>query len=282
MNRVSFQNDVYTLPSCWDELTTQQIETLARLVQQGLTVNDLLFRFTLSCMGMSMAYRYRVRVNGNDYFYVRHGIKRVYLISPEQMAVVTETMNWLVSENSIKPTSCKNPYHEFYYKPFRRLFGPADGITSISLNEWIQVEIERSQWNVSNDEHHLNRLLAILWRPTCLQHPDGDKRAPLRQDDISPRAKLLAKVPFYKKQVMLWFYQASIEFIAAKFPDIFTGGTPGNGSVFDGFMDLVNDLAQNDLAKIDKVREAPLYEALYNIQSIMKRNEKQQKSNGTV
>jgi hypothetical protein len=47
-------------------------------------------------------------------------------------------------------------------------------------------------------------------------------------------------------------------------------------------MQMVNDLAKNDLTKIDKVREAPLYEALYNIQSIVKQNEKTTKPENGV
>jgi len=282
MISVRFQNDEYTIPACWDELTTAQIETLARIVGKGLTVNELLFRFALHCMGMRMAFRYKVRVNDEDCYYIRHGIKRIYLVSPTQMAVLADSLSWLICENSIKPTSCKNPYHEFYPKRFARLFGPADGLTNISLNEWIQVEIERQAWGVSGSDHHLNRLLAILWRPTCLRHPDGDKRAPLRQDDIDTRAKRIAGLPWHKKQTMLWFYQASLEFIATKFPEIFSGGTAGESSVFDGFMQMVNDLAKNDLTKIDKVREAPLYEALYNIQSIVKQNEKTTKPENGV
>jgi hypothetical protein len=273
MIEVKFQNDIYSLPSCWDDLTTPQLETLAKLVSTQVSLNELLFRFALCCMGMRMALRYKVVVNGEDCYYVRHGITRVYLVSPQQMAVLADSMLWLVHENSIKPNTCRNPYPEFALKRFRRLFGPADGLTNITLNEWMQIELERDVWENTQNDKFLNRMLAVMWRPTAVKHPDGDKRSPLRQDTLEIRAKQFARVPEHKKQVMVWFYGGCVAFIAQKFDEVFSGSAGGDTSAFDGFMQLVNDLAKNDLTKIDKVRESPLYEALYNIQCIMKQNE---------
>jgi hypothetical protein len=273
MIEVRFQNDKYSLPSCWDDLTTQQFESLAKLVKTQIMLNELLFRFALSCMGMRMAFRYKVKVNGDDCYYIRHGITRIYLVSPVQMGVLADSMSWVVTDNSIKPTVFKNPYPEFSIKRFKRLFGPAEGLTNITLNEWMQIEVERDAWEKTQNNEFLNRMLAVMWRPTTVNHPDGDKRAPLRQDTLDDRAKRMAKVPDHKKQVMIWFYTGCISFISAKFSEIFSSNESGELSTFDGFMQMVNDLAKNDLTKIDKVRESPLYEALYNIQSIMKQNE---------
>ena len=281
MNTVKFQNDTYSLPECWDEITTSQIETLAELVQKGITENELLFRFALYCMGMRLAWRYSVTVDGVECFYIRHGITRIYLVSPVQMAVVTNSMKWMVEDNQIRPSITKNPYHELYFSRYRRLIGPANLLTNILTSEWILAETEKAEWINKKNDYHLNRLLAVLWRPTAKNLPDGDNRAPFRQETFEQRAIQMARVKPCKKQVMLWFYQSCIDYLAEKFKDVFSEGEPSDKPLFDNFMQLVTDLAKDDLTKIPKVYKAPLYEMLYTLQSIVEKAEKAKENNKT-
>jgi hypothetical protein len=279
MIEVKFQNDTYSLPESWDEVTTPQLETLAQLIQKGVTENELLFRFALYCMGMRMAWRYSVKVNDSECFYIRHGITRVYLVSANQMAVLTSYIQWIVDDNQVKPVITKNPYHELFTSRYRRLIGPADMLANISTSEWILAEIEKAEWANTKNEHHLNRLLAILWRPTAKSHPDGDKRSPFRQETFEQRTAQMAKVKHQKKQVMLWFYQSCLAALANKFPDVFREGEAGDKSPVDSFMQLVTDLAKDDLSKVDKVYISPLYQTLYTLQSIIEKSEKSKENN---
>jgi len=279
MINVTFQNDVYQLPEKWDEITGPQLETLAQLIQKGLTENELLFRFALFCMGMRMAWRYSLRVNNLDCYYVRHGITRIYLVSPFQMAVLAQSISWMVDDNRINPKITKNHYHEFYPCRYRRLFGPADAISNLLTSEWILAEMERIAWNNSKNEHHLNRLLAILWRPTASNHPDGDRRAPFQEATFEKRIDQIAKIKPFQKQVMLWYYEACIAFLAEKFKDVFSEGEASGKDPVDGFMQLVTDLAKDDLSKIDKIHSSPLFQTLYTLQSIIEKHNKRKDKN---
>lgn len=275
MITVTFQNDTYTLPSHWDELTTQQFETLAQLTINGETANNLLFKFALHCMGMRLAWRYKVRVNDLDCYYIRHGIKRVYLVSPFQMAVLTSSMQWLIDSNTITPTTIKNPYYAL-----EKFYGPADGLSNILTKEWILAEVYRSEWLSSKSDNDLNRFLAILWRPTAKHHPDGDMRAPFRAEAIDARARQMAKLKPYQKQVMLWFYNGCLDFLSVKFPDVFTQGDNGTGkSPIDGFSQMLNDLAKDVSSEIDNLNDSPLYKTLYLLQGIIEKANKKAKHN---
>lgn len=274
MINVRFQNHNYSLPEKWEELSTQQVETLAKLAQTDMPQVELLFRFALYCMDMRMAWRYSVKVSGLPCYYVRHGITRVYLVSPGQMAVLASSMQWLIEDNAIKPNSIKNPYHEVHIGR-KKFFGPADGLSNLLTKEWILAEVERSQYQATQNEYHLNRFLAILWRPKASNHPDGDKRAPFRQDALDELSQQMGKFKPHQKQVMLWFYNECLEYLSNKFEPVFSNSEEGDGdgSVIDNFMQMVTNLAKDDLSKTDKVYNAPLYQTLYTLQSILKKAE---------
>ena len=276
MNIVEFQNDTYNFPSSWDELTQDQLEVLAKLQIQGCSRSELLTKLALFIVGMRLAYKHQVIINGNYYYYVRHGITKIYLISPEQLSFLADSLSFLIDGSEIFPKLIRNPFKELHVKLFYRIFGPDDGLINITVDEFIQAEIERNIYEQTKNTLHFNRFLAILWRPTCIKHPDGDQRAPLKSDDIFKRAKKISSIAAHKKQVMLWFYLGCLNFLMTKFKDVFSseeGELPSSSFLVDYFMKILTTLSKNDLSKVDNIRGKSLYDALYILQNIMEQNE---------
>ena len=273
MNKIKFSKDSYFLPSSWHEMSTKSLVTLSKLVINYKDSTGILFKLALKIMGMRMAYRKSIEIDGKRHFYIRQG-RNIYLVTSAQMAPLIETLSFIFQDNDIKPVFVKNPFPELKTGIFKKLLGPADGLTNITFGEFIQAEIQRSAWNDTKNEAHLNNFLAILWRPPAHNHADGDKRVPLLQDTVDKTSKAIARQPPHIKQVMTWFYYGCLDFLYNKFDYVFSPGEPGKISTFDSFMNLVGSLAKNDLSKFDTVRNSPLYDALYNLQSIMENQEK--------
>ncbi len=270
MTAVKFKNDTYILPGSWDEIATKDLLTLSRLVISTKEKYPILFKLALSIMNMRMAMSYSVHLKGEPHYFIRRGIKKLYLVSASQMAVVTRCLEFIFDENSIMPRLKKNPFPILKISLLSRLYGPADGLTNMSLSEFMSAEIERDAFLRTQSDNNLNRFLAILWRPKIFRHADGDPRAPLNQDSIEYRAQRISKLKPHIKQVMIWFYLGVLYFLENKFDKVFSSnGESVQISAFDSFMNLVNQLARNDLSKFDKIRQSPLYDALYTFQNLL-------------
>jgi len=279
MKIVKFNTDTYMLPSCWDEMSTKDLLTLSRIIITSKDRYGILLKLALSIMGMRVALRYSIPINNTPHYFIRQGFRKIYLVSSSQMAVVAHHLDFLFEDNTISPNLKINPFPELRLSHIRRLAGPADGLTNITLAEFITAEIEREAWENRKSSDHMHRFLAVLWRPFSMCHPEGDPRAPLNQDTIHNRSKQISRLKPETKQLMVWFYMGCLSFLQKKFDKVFhAADQENNTSSFDAFMNLVNLLAREDLSKFEKVRESPLYDALYNLQRIMEDFEKKKRS----
>ena len=277
MNKIKFQNDTYTLPESWNEMNPKQLEQIAKIVMSNVYPIGLMVKLSLSFMGMRLSGKKPVYINGGQYFYVKHGWRRIYLINSVQMHEICKCVEFLLDDNQIISSLTKNPYPVIENR-FYRLFGPADNLANIRFGEFIQVEIERDAFVKTNDKKHFNRMLAILWRPTCWKNQDSDMRIALRMDRVDKWAKRIAKLPDCQKRVMQWYYDGCLQFLKEKFSSVFSSGSSDeNVSTFDSFMKMVNLLAHNRLIDVEKIREAYLFDALYTLQEIIENFENQKR-----
>lgn len=286
MTIVKFNKDKYLLPSSWDEMSTKDLMTLSSLFLISKDRYGILLKLALSILGMRVALRYSLCAPDRLYFlrdshnysaphyFIRKGFRKLYLVNAQQMAALTNTLSYIFTENTINPLLKINPFPELRLCFYRRLIGPADGLTNITLAEFITAEIEREAWENRKSLYHMHRFLAVLWRPFSTNHHEGDPRAPLNQDTIQSRSKQISRLKPEIKQLMVWFYMGCLSFLQQKFDKVFSTDEHSNTSSFDGFMNLVNLLAKEDLSKFENVRESPLYDALFNLQRKMEDFEK--------
>ena len=273
MSIIRFQQDSYTIPDTWNELTTTQLELIAKIVLSTVYPLQLLVKLALSFLGMRLSNRKPVYVNDEQYHYIRHSWRKVYLVNSVQVHEITKCVEFILKDGQVASELTKNPYPEIHFR-FSRLIGPADSFANLTFGEFIQAEIERNQFIKTDKPQHFHRQLAILWRPTFYQHPDSDPRTPLRMDEVDQRARKVARLQPYQKRVIQWYIDGCLQSLYKQFPGVFsTGEGSGTGTVFESFMKMVNLLARNKLVDVEKIREAYLYDALFTLQGIIEENE---------
>lgn len=284
MRNVAIGTCSFSIPASWDELSTQELESIALISLSSSTRVALKLRVMLRILKLKVLRLHRNELGERSGFYlVRRGLN-IFSLSPSQLNFIASCLDFLFVENHIVSKRIINPYPVINFGAVlkKRFFGPDSGLCNLSLGEWILAEVERTAYEETKDDKHLFRFLAILWRPTCRNHPDGDPRSPLRQDTLSKRALFLKrKLPAHRVRVMLWWYYGCLSYIQSRFASVLAPDGGSNASsasnVFDNFLRLVNGLANNDLAKNDAIRQSPLYDALYNLQIIIELQNKTKK-----
>ena len=134
------------LPKTWDQMTTLQLEQLAKLVIRYSNRFDILVRAAFTFMGMRIC-RPSIGMGKEpkDGYIVGKGFKR-FFVTPLLVYFITDALEFIFNENEINSRRLVNPYPTIRLGLLRKqtLHGPADGLANITLNEWIQVEVARA------------------------------------------------------------------------------------------------------------------------------------------
>lgn len=92
-----------------------------------------------------------------------------------------------------------------------RLVGPADGLLDLSLEELIAADAELTLYTETRDRHHVDELIAILYRRTGPMQPSGRRAKAYRPERAARMSRLMRFVPEWKKQLILLWYAACID-----------------------------------------------------------------------
>lgn len=276
------------LPKTWDQLTTRQLEQLAKLVLRYNTKADIAVRAVFAFMGMRLGKPVRNLLGTPTGAYVVVGKRKRYFVTPLLTFFLTDIIDFIFSNNQINPRRLVNPYPLLRLGFFRKktLYGPANGLANITLNEWIQVEVARAEFERTSSPEHLYRMAAIMWRPKGKTHPDGDIRISSILDSLPERERLMRRyLAPHRLKVIMWYYSGCLNYLTYRYNLVLSasnGGSSGASpsSTFDNFMDMVNTMAKDDPTKIQQVRSLALYDALHNIQKIIiQQNEQKNERN---
>jgi hypothetical protein len=275
------------LPKTWDQMTTIQLEQLAGLVMRYSNRSDILVRAAFAFMGMRVCRPSNgMGKEPKNGYIVGKGFKR-FFVTPLLVYFITDALEFIFNDNEVDPRRLANPYPTIRLGLFRKqtLHGPADGLANITLNEWIQVELERSAFNQTEKSKHLYRMAAILWRPSGAKHPEGDERKSNILDELPRRERIMRRyLKPHRLKVITWWYAGCLQYLSYKYDQVFfkADDSSGNTSTFDSFMDMVNTMSQDDPAKIQQVRSLALYDALHNIQKIVIQQNEQKNGRNRV
>lgn len=129
----------------------------------------------------------------------------------------------------------RNPYPTLEYKhrgQSLKLYGPADGLSNLSLYELGTVLTLFDEYIASKDESIISTLLATLYRPPKPPTPEnkasnyqGDRRQPYRQYEttVDQRAKYMSRLPAAVRSLLLFFIASCRQAIMEDYSDLFTG-----------------------------------------------------------
>jgi len=231
---------------------------LAAVMNEKATIWEIKLKMVLYCLRATVrSYR---RADGKG-FAVTFRDGTAYL-TPDQLADLGSTMNFLFTKNDngyqLDVKLWKNPCPKIEVDG-KRLFGPDDGLNNISYGQFVML----LTWQQRAQHERLpaiRKMLSVVWK-------EGKFTTDENESDLLDKLGNEFMVP------MLWFIQGSINLLTEKFPKVFSGGDV-SGNVFDSQQRIIDELADGDVTKKDKVRKSMLYDALYSIDNAIDREER--------
>lgn len=167
---------------------------------------------------------------------------------------------------------------------WRRLFGPAEALLDISFAEFRGASDEMQLYLQTNDDHHLDRMLACLYRPVGPIQPSGRRVVPYSPDTLDRYANLCRRFkPWQKQLVLLWFsacvrYMQTGRFVIGSqeisFAELFSSDTSEKDGDSPGWMTLLYDLAEKRIfGSIEETDRQGMIEILSLLYHYKKRND---------
>jgi hypothetical protein len=256
MRKLQLNEDVYDIPGTWNELTTEQLCYLIRLVNKLLSAEEIKLKMLLYCMRACV--KTYIPTDEGMLFRIKTG-KKKYDLSAEELAICADLFAYLfITENdsiSINPLLTRNPFSELRIK--RKIFiGADEGLSSITYGQFVMLMTRFQEMQLRPEA--INDFIAVIYT--------SEKR--------ECTAALIAQLSIEIKTAILWYYLGSMQFITEKFPITFSGSGGSSSSVFESQMRVIDALANNDVTKKEIVKNALLYDALYSLEIAAENTEK--------
>ncbi len=265
MRDVVIGNKKAQLPSDWSELTTSQLELLARISSKPVPVETAKLYIVLNLLGL----RITRKVEDDTFRFVwRH---RRGVITTEQMAQLTAVYDHFYADvegkkgvQVLRPTFTSDPYPHLCVMvyPFRT---PGDALERVTYNQFAYAHTFTVE--LSSDPSVLPKLLACLWHRS--RKWDAER--------VDEDARLLSRLSQERQMVMFWYWLGCLSAIRLLFPRIFSGSGKG-GNPFEEQQRVIDALADGDMTKKDKVRSGLLYDALFSMDEAIRKADDLRKS----
>lgn len=266
MKHIKLKRRSIAMPENWNELTLQQLFTLAVYGMRKLTVQRLKVSMLLSSMGARV-----MKKVGDGEYRLSFGLwRRSVTISADEVTALADGYSFLIAR-------CDDTHHidsQLTRDHFtrlriggRRFYGPGDILENLTYEQfvWSQTYLQRMQ----TDPKLFTHLLATLWHTG--KHFDVSH--------VERDARLLSRLPIPTQIVMMWTWEGSLSFIQQKFPRIFSGDGEGSGgNVFESQLRIIDALAGGDMTKKEAVRQGCLYDALVTMDESLRQREEQKRN----
>lgn len=269
MHNIQINGDTYLLPGNWDELSTDELQYLARITQQDIPLETAKVYMLFYCLKAHVAGHKR-HYGNRSLIVIQKGHKRKCLFTPEEINSLANIFSFLFEKESdahgnttryyIKPIRFVNPFPSITIQE-ETFSGPDDGLYDITFEQFIYMQTYLDA--IQTDTQKLSPLLACLWHRG--DHFDINK--------LETDAALLHQLPDTTKMVMYWFITGSIINLGEQFPRVFSGSGSMSRNVFDSQLRLLDTLAGSDMTKKDAVRHGKLMDALYSMDESIRRQE---------
>ena len=303
MKNLQIDNSQFHIPTAWADLSTDQFLHVAELATTIMSRAEWHVAMLLRVTGLRVLHKCELKLSDETYFYLRHGITKEFLLRDKDMRFVTETFNFMFEK--VEPTepeastSSASDTDEAYRlnfncihnrvgeipSPYGLLHGPADGLSNILYSEYIHAETAWDKFKRTGKYIFAVRLAAILFRPQDESYNansvncSGDPRETFNDFLLDARMNKLITVERRYINAVLMYYEGCRRFVRSKWPEVFNESSSASGStarvdVFTEFMKQVNSLSENDVTRLDKVRQSYLYEVMFTLQAIIVENNK--------
>ncbi|SDK34773.1 hypothetical protein SAMN05421823_102519 [Catalinimonas alkaloidigena] len=253
MNQVYFNKRSYAIAGSFQELTRRQLVAIAGIIHSQRPMLDAALRVLFILLQVHR----RPRLAWLLYFRLRtHHVQDLLLLT-----------DFLFQKNDL--TKNRIPTIR---RGLKRLYGPNDELKGLRFIEWMHAEAAFLAYSKTQEEQHLNRLVAILYRPRKKgarpQAPDwdGDLRERYNDYTLEARTRNVSRLPLATRQAILMFYVGCRALIIARFPNVFK--EPGESTQVtsgqNGWPEVMRRLA-GDVTKFEEVSYQRLTLVLYDL-----------------
>lgn len=263
MRTIQINDDLYQIPSEWDELTPAQLEYLSRISRSDQPVEQFKLLMLLYCLRARVTRHpklsktlARLKVGTESPRVCLRIRRKRYWLTPEEVNLMADQMDWLLTEKEtdyciIQPLRTVNPCPKLRIR-WHRLAGPDDNLFDITFEQYMYLQTYLDA--LPDDPSKMDSLLACLWHTG---------RA-FRIDRLEHDARIIRHLRPDRKAALYWFVLGSIGYLADNYPRVFSGGSGRVlGNVFDSQLRLLDSLAAHDMTKKDEVRRGLFIDALY-------------------
>lgn len=246
MNKVKIAHVHRQLPSNWSELTRRQ---LLRLV-------PLLFRPATSEVEVHVLLLHQLL---NLPYVLWRGLSNF------QIADHLRLVRWLTA-----PSRLTKQLLPVLGPCWARLAGPGDSLGGVQVWEFANAETQLRKWVDTQGEDHLNRLVAVLYRPRrwfwwlrkLSPAYSGDNRQAFNEKSVATRSQRVARLPLAQRQAVLLYYLGCRAALEQSYTHVFDGDE-GNAKDPNPWLTLIGRLPNDKFGRLDQIAQRPLHTVLH-------------------
>ena len=158
------------------------------------------------------------------------------------------------------------------------VYPPSSSLSNASFGEWITADGDFSRFTRTNEEKHLNKLCATLYRkpkPIWARRRDdfnGDIRVEFNSNTVKREARKWEKIDLGIKLSILVFFSGSKQAVAKMFPKLFKKAVPKSKLKPPTWMEALHQFTDN-MTQYDTVLKSRLYLVLFSMNETAKDGE---------
>lgn len=271
MHTVTFNQIEKVIPSCWDDLSIEDLFGLFLMLQRRTPVHQVKTSMLIRTLGMQITQSPKGYAVGH-----LPGIEGD--IGMEQVTQLSDCFDFLFTEPDDEGNCLLNPGITF--NPLRNLIAEADTGRVLGNVTYGQFQYLTCALSAMPDtpEEAMTNILNILYQPGYLDcGTDASDRI------LEPLLNQMHGDRELRKQffltVVTWYVTGSFQVLSAQFPNVFSGtGNDSGETVFEGQLRLLDLLCDGDVTKREAVRSSNLWDVIHNLSMRIEKNEKQKQN----
>ena len=280
MQKIKIGNQEYKIPNHWNELAMDSLIFLSSQTQKGVTVDELKVKMVLHLLN---AYIFENGKRAETELYRVHIGKEIHFLDVEDFMKLKECANFLFEVRKVKVKDEEKEISalssQLYKCPFKKfpcgcaaeLHNPGDtALSDITFGEMNYIQTINAAMQVDFWDN-LDKMIGILFR---------NRNKPFNPQKIFDYATDVSKASRNLKMIAYWHYVGSMNRLEKKFPTVFqrTGEAYKAGGVFNQQMELVIELANDDITKVEDVNNTLYYTVLFRLEKTNKEAEESKKA----
>ena len=258
INLIINDDVTHLIPESWDELTTEQYQILINnintLEDQTDVLNTLLFFIIHPTIFTSIT--------------VWRGFDFDDFLAKDLVDELYPLMKWIFD----KPKFNKVPIPELELDGI--LFvAPKPALINITGAEIVMLEYFRTAYEITNQEHYLHKLVAVLYRPYNTDDRDrterGDERIPFNDNLIDKYASIIDKSEKCNIFGIYFWYCACMANKYEQYSDVFKSGTETTKAKDpEEWRHIIRSLRNNKMGNQKEVNNAYIGDILYEMRKL--------------